>query len=122
MSTMSQASTGARIRAPRARTLALLCWRARRAVYSSWHNAALTPWTLLAEICSPCPDPPITMPISARPADDMAGTSGAEGRVVYGLLPVGAQVVDFVAELPQMGHYRQLERVAGVIIGDGDLH
>ena len=58
-----------------------------------------------------------------RPAaDDMAGTSGAEGRVVHGLLPVGAQVVDFVAELPQMGHYRQLERVAGVIIGDGDLH
>ena len=79
MSTMSQASTGARIRAPRARTLALLCWRARRAVYSSWHNAALTPWTLLAEICSPCPDPPITMPISARPQTTWRAQAAQKG-------------------------------------------
>src|SRR5579875_1184534 len=66
-STMSHASTGARIRAPSARTLASLCWRARRAVYSSWHSAARAPWTLLAAICSPWPEPPTTMPSWARP-------------------------------------------------------
>ena len=65
--------------APRARTLALLCWRARRAVYSSWHSAALAPWTLLAEICSPWPGPADHDAHLGPAGDDIAGAGGAEG-------------------------------------------
>ncbi len=50
------------IRAPRLTTLASLCSRASRAVSADQASAARIPLTLLAAICSPLPDPPITMP------------------------------------------------------------
>ena len=58
----SQPSQAVRLGAPIAMTLALLCRRASRAVSRFQHRAARTPTTLLAAICSPLPDPPITMP------------------------------------------------------------
>lgn len=65
--TVSSASWGATMRAPIARTLASLWVRDRRAVNRSLHNAARIPRTLLAAICSPCPDPPMMMPRSTSP-------------------------------------------------------
>lgn len=59
------ASSGATKRAPSASTLALLWFRARRAVVSSWQSAARAPWTLLAAMASPWPLPPRTTPRSA---------------------------------------------------------
>lgn len=50
------------IRPPIATTLALLCSRPRAAVCSLQASAARTPLTLFAAICSPLPEPPITMP------------------------------------------------------------
>ena len=50
------------IRPPTERTLASLCSRASRAVSSLQARAARTPRTLLAAICSPLPEPPITTP------------------------------------------------------------
>ena len=43
-------------------TFASLCSRASRAVSSLQTSAARMPVTLLAAICSPLPDPPITTP------------------------------------------------------------
>src|SRR5205085_1844331 len=84
-STMATARPSPRIRPPRPSTLASLCWRARRAVYSSWQRAARTPRTLLAAIVSPCPLPPSTMAKSARPATTArpaaAQLGGRRGRV-----------------------------------------
>jgi hypothetical protein len=48
--------------APRLSTLASLCSRASRAVSAVHASAARTPRTLLEAICSPLPDPPMTMP------------------------------------------------------------
>ncbi len=49
-------------RAPRLSTFASLCSRASRAVSSVQASAARMPGTLLAAICSPLPEPPITIP------------------------------------------------------------
>ena len=57
------------IRPPTETTLASLCSRARTAVSSLHTSAARTPLTLLAAICSPLPEPPITTPrLCRRPA------------------------------------------------------
>ncbi|CAM5737313.1 hypothetical protein SHIRM173S_01052 [Streptomyces hirsutus] len=50
------------MRAPTAITLASLCVRPSAAVSSLHARAARTPFTLFAAICSPLPEPPITMP------------------------------------------------------------
>ncbi len=50
------------ILAPRLSTLASLCWRASWAVSVVQASAARTPGTLFEAICSPLPEPPITMP------------------------------------------------------------
>ena len=50
------------IRAPRLSTLASLCCRASWAVSSVQASAARIPGILFEAICSPFPDPPITMP------------------------------------------------------------
>ena len=56
------ASSWLYIRAPRLSTFASLCWRASRAVSVVQASAARMPGTLFAAICSPLPEPPITMP------------------------------------------------------------
>ena len=50
------------IRPPTATTCASLCWRARTAVSSDQTSAQRMPVTLLAAICSPLPEPPMTTP------------------------------------------------------------
>ena len=62
MSTKRRTSAIGWLRAPMPITLASLCWRARLAVSSLQTSAARTPLTLLAAICSPLPEPPMTMP------------------------------------------------------------
>jgi hypothetical protein len=56
------AASGVYMRAPRLRTLASLCWRASWAVSSVQATAARMPGSLFAAICSPLPEPPMTMP------------------------------------------------------------
>ena len=50
------------MRPPTAITFALLCFLASFAVSMLQASAARTPLTLLAAICSPFPEPPITIP------------------------------------------------------------
>ena len=50
------------IRPPTEITFASLCSRASAAVSSLHTSAARTPSTLLAAICSPLPEPPMTTP------------------------------------------------------------
>ncbi len=59
--TISSASSCECIRAPMAMTFASLCWRPSLAVSKLYASAARAPTTLFAAICSPLPDPPITM-------------------------------------------------------------
>ena len=61
-STIAVASSCVCIRAPTETTCALLCWRASDAVSVLHASAARMPATLFAAICSPLPDPPMTMP------------------------------------------------------------
>ena len=56
------------IRPPTETTLASLCSRARLAVSSDQASAQRTPATLLAAICSPLPEPPMTTPRLSSPA------------------------------------------------------
>ena len=56
------ASSGVNWRAPMAITLESLCWRASSAMSARQTRAERTPSTLLAAICSPLPEPPMTMP------------------------------------------------------------
>ena len=51
------------IRPPTEITFASLCSRASTAMSAFHTSAARTPFTLLAAICSPLPDPPITTPM-----------------------------------------------------------
>ncbi len=62
ISTNFVASSWECMRAPTATTLALLCSRPRAAVCSLQASEDRTPATLLAAICSPLPEPPITTP------------------------------------------------------------
>ena len=50
------------MRPPMPITCALLCWRASDAVSTLQASAQRAPGTLFAAICSPLPEPPITMP------------------------------------------------------------
>lgn len=50
------------IRPPMEMTLALLCSRPSSAVWTLHARMARMPLTLFAAICSPLPEPPITMP------------------------------------------------------------
>lgn len=59
---MATASSSVCIRAPIETTWALLCWRASAAVSTLHARAARIPSTLLAAICSPLLDPPMTTP------------------------------------------------------------
>ena len=56
------ASSALYMRAPRLSTLASLCRRASWAVSSVQATAARMPGILFEAICSPLPEPPITMP------------------------------------------------------------
>src|SRR5207248_2122917 len=60
---VSARSSGVR-RSPMESTLASLCRRERRADSSLQQSAQRTPWTLLATIASPLPEPPNTIPQS----------------------------------------------------------
>lgn len=62
VATKSVASSSVCMRAPTETTLALLCSRPRAAVSLLQARAQRTPLTLLAAICSPLPEPPMTMP------------------------------------------------------------
>ena len=73
------ASSAVYIRAPRLSTLASLCCRASWAVSSVQASAARMPGILFAAICSPLPEPPITMPrLPGSPATPCAA------RMTYG--------------------------------------
>ncbi|OEJ26880.1 hypothetical protein AS594_22755 [Streptomyces agglomeratus] len=62
ISTNFVASSWVCMRPPMEMTLASLCSRPSAAVCSLQASAARTPLTLFAAICSPLPEPPITMP------------------------------------------------------------
>jgi hypothetical protein len=62
VSTSEVASSTVCCRPPTETTLASLCWRASLAVSVFQTSAARTPGTLLAAICSPFPEPPMTTP------------------------------------------------------------
>ena len=66
-SSESTATTFPINRAPKHTTLALLCWRARRAELTSCTTAARTPRTLLAAMAIPIPVPQQHIPKSASP-------------------------------------------------------
>lgn len=68
ISTNFVASSRVCIRPPTEITLALLCSRPRAAVCSLQARAARTPFTLFAAICSPLPEPPMTMPSASGSA------------------------------------------------------
>ena len=57
-----------------------------------------------------------------QPANDVARACGAIKRVVNRLGAICPEVFHVVAELLHMGHHSQLEHVAGVVVGDRDLH
>jgi len=61
-------------------------------------SAARIPATLFAAICSPCPEPPSTMPRSAATRGHCAADGEADRRIVDWRLAVGAVIVDVVAE------------------------
>ncbi len=61
-STIASASSTVCMRPPMPISCALLCWRASDAVSVLHASAHRTPGTLFAAICSPLPEPPITMP------------------------------------------------------------
>jgi hypothetical protein len=60
-------------------TFASLCWRASWAVEVFQTSAARTPGTLLAAICSPLPDPPMTTPRVPGSATVRSPTSKQNG-------------------------------------------
>ena len=76
-------STGC-IRPPTETTLASLCSRASAAVSSDQASAHRMPSTLLAAICSPLPEPPITTPRLSRPSARSAATPSAARRQKQG--------------------------------------
>jgi len=69
-------------RAPRLSTLASLCSRASRAVSSLQARAARTPRILFAAICSPLPDPPMTIPRLPGSGNGAAGRPHDIRRIV----------------------------------------
>ena len=58
----------------------------------------------------------MTMPTSANPPTIWRAQAAQKSGTM------SAEVVHVVAELLQMGHHCQLEHVAGVVVGDRDLH
>ena len=68
------------MRPPTETTLASLCSRARTAVSSDQTSAQRMPTTLLAAICSPLPEPPITTPRLSRPSSRSPATPSAARR------------------------------------------
>ena len=73
------ASSSECCRAPIETTFASLCWRASCAVAVFQTSAARTPGTLLAAICSPLPDPPMTTPSDPGSATVRSPTSKQNG-------------------------------------------
>ena len=121
-STMSRASSVATTRAPRERTVASLWRRANRAVYSSWHSAALAPahlvgGDLLALTAAADDDPEFSLA-----PHDPPGHVGADGRVVDRLGRVRPDVADRVALALEVLDDRTLQDVAGVVGADNEPH
>ena len=73
------ASSSECCRAPIETTLASLCCRASCAVLVFHTSAARTPGTLLAAICSPLPEPPMTTPRLPGSATVRSPTSKQNG-------------------------------------------
>ncbi len=75
VSTIAVASSAVCMRAPTATTWASLCWRASEAVSVLQASAARAPLTLLAAICSPLPEPPMTT--ASEPGSATAAAAAA---------------------------------------------
>ena len=111
------------IRPPIPITCALLCWRASDAVSTLHASAQRTPGTLFAAICSPLPEPPITMPRLSGSATVLLRGGDAERRVVVlGVVGVRTAVDGLVAALLQVLDDRLLEFVSGVVRAEVDAH
>ena len=111
------------IRPPTAITCASLCWRARTAVSSDHTSAQRMPATLLAAICSPLPEPPMTTPRLPRLGGHGLGRAQAEdGIVVERVVDEGTVVDRLVAVLGQPGRQVGLEVETGVVAAEVHAH
>ncbi len=120
--TISRAYVGAITRAPMPSTLASLWRRDSSARNRSWHRAARMPCTLLATICSPCPDPTHHDPAVRLARRDRAGGRRAERRVVHGLGGVRSEVHDVVSLLLQEPLQVLLQGEPRVVAAERDAH
>ena len=121
--TISNDSSVECMRPPMATTLASLCSRASVAVSTDQASAARTPGTLLAAICSPLPEPPITIPRLPGSSTTRLGRLEAERRVVVlGVVLVRPVVHDVVARLAQVGSQHVLQLVAGMVTAQMNPH
>jgi hypothetical protein len=103
VSTNDVASSRVCSRAPMLITLASLCCLASWAISARQTRAARTPSILLAAICSPLPEPPMTTPSEPSSATTLAPGVQAEGRVVVlRVVDVRSHVHDVVALLGQV--------------------
>ena len=110
------------MRAPIDRTFALLCARRHArgvevVAERGAHAVDLVRRDLLALTAAAEHD--ARLGVAAR---DRPGDGGAVGRVVDGILGVGAEIVDVVAPLLQHPDEVLLERIAGVVAADRDAH
>ena len=115
------------IRPPTETTLASLCSRARTAVSADHASAQRMPTTLLAAICSPLPDPPITTPRLSSPAARSAATPSrgaqAEDRVVVeGVVDERAVVDRLVAVVGEPVAEVVLQLEAGMVAAEVHAH
>ena len=102
---------------------ASLCCRASCAVSRFQANAARTPATLLAAICSPLPEPPMTMPSEPGSATTRrAGLQAVRRVVVTGGVLGGTDVDHVVTSLGQVGESGGLQLEAGMVGTEVDAH
>ena len=78
--------------------LALLCIRPRRAVSSFQQSGQRTPFTRLAAIASPLPEPPSTMPRSHSPLATAFAVGTNEIGIIDRFFRVRAEIDDLVAQ------------------------
>ena len=109
--------------APMPINCASLCSRASDAVSVFQPSAQRAPGTLFAAICSPLPDPPITMPRLPGIFDRAFGRRDAERRVVVvGVVGVRAAVDRLVPGVFQVVDDGLLEFESGVVTAEVDTH
>ena len=122
-SASAAASSRVCMRAPMATTWASLCWRPSCAVSMLQASAQRMPGTLFAAICSPLPEPPITMPRLPGSSRTACAAATQYGRVVVGGVVGRRPDVDrLVAQTGEVGDQVGLELEAGVVGAEVDAH